>query len=290
MLQWSPGRSTGETPRVPIHDGMRECVLQWSPGRSTGETAATPEERAAHDLRASMEPRSFNRGDVGARGGVVRLVHASMEPRSFNRGDARKSFSATRSIVCFNGAPVVQPGRPGHLFGEVGAVDASMEPRSFNRGDRRDDQESLGREVTASMEPRSFNRGDGWRRRSTRRRPSTLQWSPGRSTGETGPRAGACGRRESASMEPRSFNRGDVVGRRRAGPFLPVASMEPRSFNRGDTCPDAPWTGGTVSFNGAPVVQPGRPAGRWAPRATATRSFNGAPVVQPGRPIHFTVL
>ncbi len=85
-------------------------MLQWSHGRLTVVTSSNVALFASVQT-ASMEPRSFNRGDVILDGDNVECVFASMEPRSFNRGDSYR-------FVQFD-------------FG----VYASMEPRSFNRGD-----------------------------------------------------------------------------------------------------------------------------------------------------------
>ncbi len=60
---------------------------------------------------ASMEPRSFDRGDLAAFRFATAFLLASMEPRSFDRGDS----------------PDI-----GHYAGRPAA---SMEPRSFDRGD-----------------------------------------------------------------------------------------------------------------------------------------------------------
>ncbi len=133
--------------------------LQWSHGRLT---VVTDGAGTNPDLfrAASMEPRSFNRGDGPKSEQKIRIVmlqwshgrltvvtirwwpqghqggHASMEPRSFNRGDSMNGWKY-----------------------QQGGDDASMEPRSFNRGDL-----SILPVFTlvklASMEPRSFNRGD----------------------------------------------------------------------------------------------------------------------------------
>ncbi len=85
--------------------------LQWSHGRLTVVTVACQVVGGVL-RRASMEPRSFNRGDPVKNAGTVDAVkEASMEPRSFNRGDFDEMDKIAREII------------------------ASMEPRSFNRGD-----------------------------------------------------------------------------------------------------------------------------------------------------------
>ncbi len=84
---------------------------------------------------ASMEPRSFKRGNLLAIKEGAGGQKASMEPRSFKRGNRR--FSCFRTAL----------------------ASASMEPRSFKRGNV-----ESGRNVQvlrcASMEPRSFKRGN----------------------------------------------------------------------------------------------------------------------------------
>ena len=208
-LQWSPGRSTGETrgrasllrapssasmePRSFNRGDLDTCsvrsallMLQWSPGRSTGETVGT-----IRNPSAARSPLQWSPGrSTGETGGAVAL-----------RADAHRRF---------NGAPVVQPGS--QVRGRVLAADESLL------------QWSPGRST-----------GETWSAVDVRGPffPS-LQWSPGRSTGETRVQMPRGRGARSASMEPRSFNRGDRLEGGRRAPPLQGASMEPRSFNRGD--------------------------------------------------------
>ena len=59
------------------------------------------------DYHASMEPRSFNRGDIPDNPVQDELREASMEPRSFNRGDISRRIEDRRRSYGFNGATVV---------------------------------------------------------------------------------------------------------------------------------------------------------------------------------------
>src|SRR5690606_10490515 len=60
-LQWGRGRSTAEiTAREELEEAVRS--LQWGRGRSTAEMRADLHE-PGENLRASMGPRSFDRGD-----------------------------------------------------------------------------------------------------------------------------------------------------------------------------------------------------------------------------------
>src|SRR5438045_3657534 len=60
---------------------------------------------------ASMEPRSFERGNHGRQTLIAELLKASMEPRSFERGN-----------------------QPPTADSHAHLAQASMEPRSFERG------------------------------------------------------------------------------------------------------------------------------------------------------------
>ena len=188
--------------------------LQWSRGLSTAE--GLERESLGHGVpKASMEPRSFDRGGgleaCGLANGLGGLqwsrglstaegerglrqrdghVRASMEPRSFDRGGR-------------------DPDLPLALLDRG----ASMEPRSFDRGGTAPSALRGHRGQGASMEPRSFDRGGGTVKQKCL--PAfSLQWSRGLSTAE-GERAGLL--RPSlihASMEPRSFDRGGPRPRR----------------------------------------------------------------------------
>ena len=109
-LQWGRGLSTAETGLIQDRPG-RPNALQWGRGLSTAET---------HDSfvagsrvkRASMGPRSFNRGN-NDRGRPNRSqALASMGPRSFNRGNTELARLQSRWHRGFNGAAVFQPRKP----------------------------------------------------------------------------------------------------------------------------------------------------------------------------------
>ena len=107
-LQWSHVHSNVETlsGRKLAFELFR---LQWSHVHSNVETSRTGDESNRRS-RASMEPRSFKRGNASSRFDAERPQGASMEPRSFKRGNSVSlSISAQRAL-------------------------ASMEPRSFKRG------------------------------------------------------------------------------------------------------------------------------------------------------------
>ncbi len=80
-LQWSRGLLTAETVRFERGFRERSAVLQWSRGLLTAET------RSVSQL-------------------MRRKIEASMEPRSFDRGDARNEDRLLPSTCGFNGAAV----------------------------------------------------------------------------------------------------------------------------------------------------------------------------------------
>ncbi len=96
LLQWSHGRLTVVTRMLP--EGERSnLLLQWSHGRLTVVTHRM-DSSIASPVLASMEPRSFNRGDGPPARRYLCNDVASMEPRSFNRGDgppARRYLAMT---------------------------------------------------------------------------------------------------------------------------------------------------------------------------------------------------
>ncbi len=101
----------------------------------TAETGVLVAEADTEHL-ASMEPRSFDRGDPSKRQQLRVVVVASMEPRSFDRGDPELPATHTTPVT------TLQWSR-GLLTAETWAQIrsphrqriASMEPRSFDRGD-----------------------------------------------------------------------------------------------------------------------------------------------------------
>src|SRR5690242_3662708 len=107
-----------------------------------------------------MEPRSADRGNIGAR--RARRVHglASMEPRSADRGnqfhtvyvDRQESLQWSRDLLIAEIAASVKSCPAG--------LSASMEPRSADRGNG-PGRRICGAVECASMEPRSADRGNG---------------------------------------------------------------------------------------------------------------------------------
>ena len=134
---------------------------------------------------ASIEPRSFKRGNDVGLGALAADALASIEPRSFKRGNLAQTFGVS-----------------------LGAQAASIEPRSFKRGNQHPPVVT-GPARVASIEPRSFKRGNEHILIDTEARPE-LQLSHVHSNVETirpnFPRAALV----DASIEPRSFKRGNT--------------------------------------------------------------------------------
>ncbi len=105
LLQWSHGRLTVVTTSIRMTSSILP-KLQWSHGRLTVVTAGVLQYGHLRFM-ASMEPRSFNRGDPHGPQVDVRGRLASMEPRSFNRGDASPGACERSASLGFNGATVV---------------------------------------------------------------------------------------------------------------------------------------------------------------------------------------
>src|SRR5258707_265772 len=85
--------------------------LQWGRGLGTAESELR-RDVAAHDIDASMGPRSWDRGETGC------------------------STAAASRCWCFNGAAVLGPRRVGHASpDENRRGKASMGPRSWDRGE-----------------------------------------------------------------------------------------------------------------------------------------------------------
>ncbi len=106
LLQWSHGRLTVVTTSIRMTSSILP-KLQWSHGRLTVVTAGVLQYGHLRFM-ASMEPRSFNRGDAPPDFEIApdRYI-ASMEPRSFNRGDHFNHRTLALVPVRFNGATVV---------------------------------------------------------------------------------------------------------------------------------------------------------------------------------------
>ena len=259
------------------------------PRGSTGNRSA--------NCRASMGPRSFNRGNRrdptvqrhrqdrrrfnGAAVIQPRKRHrglsrhrqaASMGPRSFNRGNRR--LRTRRQLD-----RPLQWGR-GHSTAEtvplsVGsrATAASMGPRSFNRGNAAYDHAT---EPSASMGPRSFNRGnDVTGRRVDNANPLARRFNGAAVIQPRKPimldvaggmlqwgRGHSTAETTSGPLRTSAcFNGAAVIQPRKRDPgvmpWTSTASMGPRSFNRGNALADGVRTSGR--FNGAAVIQPRKP-------------------------------
>ncbi len=195
--------------------------------------------------RASMEPRSFERGELSKDANY----HAN-DP-SFNGATFFRTWRGWRSpglasttimlqwshvlsnverIVkevkenedksSFNGATFFRTWRgPGAGYRPAGRVWASMEPRSFERGER-----YWRRERPASRP--SFNGATffrtwrGWRPGNRHCGRCELQWSHVLSNVERIDRVTCCFPLLPASMEPRSFERGESTARIIPSPVL----------------------------------------------------------------------
>ena len=108
QLQWGRGLSTAEMNQIgQVLIGLAK--LQWGRGLSTAEICSQRRETAGLD-KASMGPRSFNRGNAGDLAGLRRRRFlVSMGPRSFNRGNPSGACFVSAASSCFNGAAVFQP-------------------------------------------------------------------------------------------------------------------------------------------------------------------------------------
>src|SRR5260221_305162 len=231
-------------------------------------------------LQASMEPRSWDRGEqrlIQLESGVKR---ASMGPRSWDRGEDDYRRRDASAETGFNGAAVLGP-RRAHRGAQHsrGHRPASMGPRSWDRGEREAARLSA-EAASASMGPRSWDRGE---RRSLLHRLVvflTLQWGRGLGTAERAPAIGGRARLDGASMGPRSWDRGESRRRRvplRARRFNGAAVLGPRRVSVAEA--RARWSHG---FNGAAVLGPRRGWWRRTGFHRASR-FNGAAVLGPRR-------
>ena len=206
VLQWGRGLSTAEI--VAYDDDLKATVaLQWGRGLSTAEMSLRPiTEKATHELqwgrglstaemRFVWEPKDPQR-------------RASMGPRSFNRGNPEEGWRSGANMGCFNGAAVFQP-RKSRKKAEV---EAEKQRLQWGRGlstaeicrvdipTRLQERLQWGRGLStaemmdffckdgimakASMGPRSFNRGNVKYFRRYSRHSNGLQWGRGLSTAE----------------------------------------------------------------------------------------------------------
>ena len=169
-LQWVHGPRT-----VVMHRGHGQVTRRWQgfngstvrePWLCTGQGVL-----AAASCRASMGPRSENRGYAGvARGHHGARVAASMGPRSENRGYAcRPNSRMATDGIRFNGSTVREP----WLCMTVAAIDGRG-GAGFNGSTVREPWlcgrtgQAREAECCASMGPRSENRGYDGRQHATR--------------------------------------------------------------------------------------------------------------------------
>ena len=89
-------------PPQPRSQGLRASMEPRSDDR--GEPRARKLTRTV--LRASMEPRSDDRGEAWSASLAARVVSASMEPRSDDRGELGTGGKHGSVRSCFNGAAV----------------------------------------------------------------------------------------------------------------------------------------------------------------------------------------
>ena len=177
-LQWSRDRSIAEvSPSTPAKTAYR-CFNGAAIDRSR---KCLSEDIGVLLRRASMEPRSIDRGSSSFHSRSIDQLRASMEPRSIDRGSERSGPQRDRPHP------------------------ASMEPRSIDRGSRVLRLWRLDRD-RASMEPRSIDRGSTLNS-IFRTVHDVLQWSRDRSIAEVT----YCGNRRT---ESRCFN-GAAIDRSR---------------------------------------------------------------------------
>ena len=202
-------------------------IRTWKPSPSIMPSLA--------ELAASMEPRSYERGNVALRASDRATMHALQ----WSHVHTNVETLAVRS-------------RRPYL-----RLIASMEPRSYERGNGHAYVASRIAVHAASMEPRSYERGNGATDASRAARPASLQWSHVHTNVET--HAVASARRcqsYCASMEPRSYERGNAAAAASQSRSRRCASMEPRSYERGNrTSSDLQPVRGMARFNGATFIR-----------------------------------
>ena len=112
--------------------------------------------------KASIEPRSFKRGNVFqplAHGGAVEA--ASIEPRSFKRGNTRTLIDQWKDYLRLQLSHVHSNVETRDLLNKMKTRKrASIEPRSFKRGNQKAVWQIAIKTAPASIEPRSFKRGN----------------------------------------------------------------------------------------------------------------------------------
>ena len=268
-LQWGRAPRSAETGR-PRPGG--QSALRFNGAALRGARKPTRRSRRLGAARASMGPRSEERGNTAWRGWPSQRLNASMGPRSEERGNADDDWMEQH----WNEASGPRSEERGNLRARArGAAlhRASMGPRSEERGNSSSlsTMTSLAR---ASMGPRSEERGNrtaailafwlaprfngaalrGARKQIDSRLPRaalvTLQW--GRA-----PRSAETQRSKLAQARRRSFNGAALRGARKPGSATArfdsrkTASMGPRSEERGNTRGPCMTRHLPTCFNGA---------------------------------------
>ena len=90
-LQWSHAQLSVETRALDDHGVRRRRVLQWSHAQLSVETWSLPTAGSSM-IKASMEPRSAERGNRQTLSNSGSASKASMEPRSAERGNLPASI------------------------------------------------------------------------------------------------------------------------------------------------------------------------------------------------------
>ena len=181
QLQWGRGLSTAEMTDV------EELIATTR--RFNGAAVFQPRKSAVTPTvviqarRASMGPRSFNRGDPVVVHDVLLCGAASMGPRSFNRGNAGASCRVRQPEPLQWGRGLSTAEMASEDEPEPNWITASMGPRSFNRGNvRRGSDAHDGRPCfngAAVFQPRKWSLHAAEVPRAGR-----LQWGRGLSTAE----------------------------------------------------------------------------------------------------------
>jgi len=276
-LQWGRGLSTAEI----CHCGfpMPPPVRASMGPRSFNRGNAKRETKEYKAMRASMGPRSFNRGNAIGQTRAYRLGRASMGPRSFNRGNAMAVVYRRTWQKGFNGAAVFQPRKCMICDFEVTREGELQWGRGLSTAEIILQPVARTRPGRASMGPRSFNRGNELVQQWLH-----LQWSRFNGAAVFQPRK--CPAEILRPTQRGCFN-GAAVFQPRKSWELPVfrrhswiASMGPRSFNRGNgrvSWIRGEWHGASMgprSFNRG--NQPKQQSAQ-----ISTYRFNGAAVFQP---------
>ena len=168
-LQWGRVLTNAETRYTP-RDWDGASMLQW--GRVLTNAETPPNESALHPRRrASMGPRSHERGNHPGVPWSPCLSSASMGPRSHERGNWRWSFRLARRRPRFNGAAFSRTRKPQALLAEPLVKEIGFNGAAFSRTRKRSERLRGEFAARASMGPRSHERGNSCSRSETCRSP-----------------------------------------------------------------------------------------------------------------------